>query len=294
MRLSLGPGRLAMVAAVLVLGGCAHAPAACPPLIDGVVWQPSHATARPQGDWHRLGARRLLVQWLEVDQTRFSGAPTPGAHAGPPDWARIGREPWAREVWLGLAGAHDEARARADVARLAARSAQLAAEAARELPLTVSAWYFPVEVDPTWQPEADLRSALRELPRPLWLSAYDSANLGPQALADWVERWLPDDVGILWQDGVGVHARTPAVAVDYARRLADRLGPARVQLIAEAFRPSPGGGFRSAEAGELLPQLRTYEGWPVWVFDGPNYLHPSQVARLREREAAERPCRLVP
>ena len=294
-----GPRRLGvrwrvLLAAAAALSGCAGQPAACPPLLDGVVWQTSHATARPEGDWHRLGARRLLVQWLEVDGTRFAGASpaASGADATPPDWARIGREPWAREVWLGLAGAHDEARARADVGQLAARSAALAQGAARGLPLPVTAWYFPVEVDPTWQPQADLRRALAPLPRPLWLSAYDSANLGPDALADWVERWLPADVGILWQDGVGVHARTPAVAADYARRLAARLGPARLQLIAEAFRPAPGGGFRSASAAELLPQLRAYAGWPLWVFDGPHYLGRAQVAALQALDTAERPgCR---
>ena len=286
-----GARGLALAALALLPSACASVPAACPPLIDGVVWQTSHATARLHGDWHRLGARRLLVQWLEVDGTDFAAESAPAGGAARPDWTRIGREPWARGVWLGLAGAHDEALARADVARLAARSAQLAQGPAGGLPLRVSAWYFPVEIDPTWVPPTDLRRALAALPRPLWVSAYDSANLGADALAGWVERWLPADVGILWQDGVGVHARTPAVAADYARRLAARLGAARVQLIAEAFRPAPGGGFRSASAAELLPQLHAYAGWPVWVFDGPHYLSNTRVAELLALDAVQRSCR---
>lgn len=288
---SSGARWLMLVTAALLTTACESLPLTCPPLVGGVVWQTSHATAELRGDWHKLGARRLLVQWLEVDGTRFTGdAGAPGTTPGP-DWARIGAEPWASEVWLGLAGAHQEAAARADVARLAARSAELARVS---LPVRVGGWYFPVEVDPTWVPAADLRTALHALPRPLWISAYDSANLGPGALADWVERWLPTDVGILFQDGVGVHARSPEVAVDYARTLAERLGRARVQLIAEAFRPAPGGRFRSATAAELLPQLRAYAGWPVWVFDGPHYLDDTLVTQLLALDGAQPGCRQAP
>ena len=49
-------------------------------------------------------------------------------------------------------------------------------------------------------------------------------------------KWLPPDVGVFFQDGVGVHARDARTARRYADTLASRLGKARVRIIAEAFR----------------------------------------------------------
>lgn len=69
------------------------------------------------------------------------------------------------------------------------------------MPVTVSGWYFPVEVDPSWQGAATLGPLLADLPRPLWLSVYDRENIGQEAFADWLETWVPTDLGILFQDG---------------------------------------------------------------------------------------------
>ena len=84
---------------------------------QGIVWQIDNATARPAGDWNLMGVRQLLIQWVVVDDVAFvpdAGVPTA---ANMPDWARIGREPWAKDVVLGLAGYADENRARANVER---------------------------------------------------------------------------------------------------------------------------------------------------------------------------------
>jgi hypothetical protein len=70
------------------------------------------------------------------------------------------------------------------------------------------------------------------------------------------------------------------VARDYLRQLSARLGRARVQVIAEAFRPAPGGGFRSATAAEFLPQLEAYQDWSIFAFDGPHYLSTELVQDL--------------
>ncbi len=249
--------------------------------VDGVVWQLNRSTLRPRGDWHRLGVKRLLVQWTAVDGLSFvdgvAGLPMIGRDT--PDWARIASEPWAREVTLGLSGMHDEARARAVMPTLLKQSPALALAAA-PLPLRVNSWYFPVEIDPTWSSPAGWPQALEALPRPLWISAYDSANLGPDVLADWIARWVPADVGVFFQDGVGVHVREPGVALDYLRVLTRRLGRARVRVIAEAFRPAEGGGFRSATAQEFLPQIDAYRGWPIYAFDGPHYLSDALVDEL--------------
>ncbi|PZW97924.1 hypothetical protein DFS28_10446 [Pseudomonas sp. 478] len=45
-----------------------------------------------------------------------------------------------------------------------------------------------------------------------------------------------------------------------------------VWIIVEAFRPSFGGGFRSASAAELKTQLAAYDGYPLYLFDGPQYV----------------------
>ena len=251
--------------------------------VQGIVWQVDNATADPVGEWHLLGARVLLVQWSIVDDTAFVpnvGLPT-AEHM--PDWARIGREPWAREVILGLAGDADETRARANVERLVRESERVAHVS---LPLNVTGYYFPVEVDPTWGDAHKLAALLQTLPRPLWISVYDRSNVGGKTLADWLASWLPRDVGVFFQDGCGVYARGPAVARQYLDALSERLGPDRVRVIAEAFRPSEHGGFRAASADELRAQLAAYRGYSAYLFDGPHYVSNELARTLAPRAAA--------
>ncbi|WP_324425177.1 hypothetical protein [Ottowia sp.] len=270
--------RRQVLAAAMLPWSAAAAPAAR--RLTGMVWQPSRQTLQPRGNWAQLGIRRLLVQWTAVDNLSF--LPHAGLALQPPplpDWDRIAGEPWAQEVIVGLAGLHAEPLARAALPALVAQSRALCVAAA-PWPLRIGGWYFPVEIDPGWQPPADLPELLNALPRPLWVSVYDSANLGPHALLAWIERWLPTDVGVLFQDGVGVHAREPALARQYLIQLGARLGRTRVQVIAEAFRPAPGGGFRSATAQEFLPQLDAYQDWPILAFDGPHYLNEALIQDL--------------
>ena len=278
-----GP-RAAWLLAALLLCGCQTARPSCASGAAGIVWQPSLQQVDPKGRWEQLGARQLLVQWLEVDDVRFFAAQAPGAPDGAAmpatNWRRVFGEPWARQVILGLAGRNSEEQARRQVVELGQRS-RAVAQAWRHAGLPDPAgWYFPVEVDPTWNGGEALAAALAGLPRPLWISAYDSANRGPEALADWLQRWVPADVGVFFQDGVGVHAREPAVAVQYLDVLSRRLGKQRVRLIAEAFRPGVGGGFRPATAQELGVQLASYRGWPVYLFDGPHYVSEALIREL--------------
>jgi hypothetical protein len=255
-----------------LLGGCA---VQVPP-IEGTVWQVYNENAAPRGNWDRLGASRLLIQWTAVDGIAFrEGTSLPSGNI--PDWNRIAGEPWAREVILGLAGRFDEKSARADIAQLAETSAALAR---LPTPLNVVGYYFPVEIDPTWTEAPQLTALLDTLPRPLWISVYDSANIGPQELADGLLKWLPKDVGVFFQDGVGVHAREAYVARHYVNVLERSLGKGRVRVIAEAFRPRQGGGFRPATIDELRPQLATYAGLPIYLFEGPLYVPPALVDEL--------------
>ena len=263
------------------LAGCADRQAVIPP-IAGTVWQPDGTTLDPRGNWDRLGARELLVQWVAVDGTAFVQNEVMPAVPALPAWQRIAGEPWARNVILGLAGRFDEKAARADIAALAATSAALAR---LPTPLHVVGWYFPVEIDPTWAEASLLAPLLATLPRPLWISVYDSANVGPDALAQGLLKWLPPDVGVFFQDGVGVHAREAGIARRYADVLSANLGVARVRLIAEAFRPKPGGGFRSATIAELRPQLAAYSGYRIYLFEGPRYVQDALVTEIASAQA---------
>ncbi len=253
------------------------------PLVQGTVWQPDNATINPVGQWQRLGAHQLLVQWTAVDNLAF--VPGSDLYTLPvlPEWDRIGKEPWAQEVILGLAGRFDEKLARNDLSKLVDTSVQLAL---LPTPLNVVGWYFPVEIDPTWGQVMQLAKHLERLPRPLWISVYDSANWGAETLADSLSQWLPPDVGVFFQDGVGVHARTAKVALHYADVLVARFGKHRVKLIAEAFRPQIGGGFRSASAEELLPQLAMYKNHSIYIFDGPHYVSDTLIDQLVQGKSA--------
>jgi hypothetical protein len=278
--------------ALLAAGMCAALVAGCSAtrpgeanVAQGVVWQLDEDHLDPHGDWDRLGVTDLLVQWTAVDDVSF----LPGAAKGKsvtasletskrlPDWTRIAGERWARNVIVGLAGRFDETTARAQMAQLIAQSKQLADV---RPPVHIDGYYFPVEVDPTWQGAAALGALLEQLPRPLWISVYDNANIGGAAFAAWLDSWLPHHVGVFLQDGCGVYARGPAAARAYADALAARRGKARVRIIAEAFRPAQGGAFRPATAAELAPQLLAYRDHRVYLFDGPHYVSAQLVRDL--------------
>lgn len=259
------------------LPGCASQPIQPQRIAEGVVWQLDEHTLDLQGNWEKLGVNTLLVQWTAVNGVSYvKGGPWPTA-ARLPDWESIARQPWARNVIVGLAGRSDEASARADFRHLVDVSARMAR---LPTPLNVVGWYFPVEVDSSWQGAHQLAPLLNRLPRPLWISLYDSANVGPDTLARWLDGWLAPDIGIFFQDGVGVHARDAQTARQHADVLIRSLGKARVRIIAEAFRPKPEGGFRSATASELKAQLKHYAGLPVYLFDGPHYLPQALVNEM--------------
>ena len=246
-------------------------------MAEGVVWQLNEQTLDLRGDWNRIGIHNLLIQWTAVNDVSYvRGSVWPEA-ARLPDWESISQQPWARQVIMGLAGYMDEAAARANFSSLVDISAQLAL---LPIPLNVVGWYFPVEVDSSWQDVHQLAPLLARLPRPLWLSLYDNANVGAHTLGLWLGEWLPPDVGIFFQDSVGVHARTAQVARQHAEVLMQYLGNNRLRVIAEAFRPQAGGGFRAATATELSSQLQHYEGLSVYLFDGPHYLPPTLIEEL--------------
>lgn len=274
---------VAATALALAIGltGCADRPVVIPPLA-GTVWQVDNRTVDPRGNWQRTGASELLVQWTAIDGMAYVANGVLPVAPRLPAWQRIAEEPWAKDVILGLAGRFDEKSARAEIASLVAVSVELAK---LPTPLNVKGWYFPVEIDPTWAEAPTLAPLLAQLPRPLWISVYDSANVGPEALMQGLNKWLPADVGVFFQDGVGVHAREASVARHYADVLSSHLGKKRVRIIAEAFRPQIGGGFRSATIRELGPQLAQYDGYRIYLFDGPHYVSDELTQQIASAQA---------
>jgi hypothetical protein len=248
------------------------------PRVKGVVWQLHDSSPRAEGRWHRLGVEELLLQWVAVDGVTYVQAPGFVISKRIPDWARIRKQPWAKTVIVGLSGRFSESRAREELQAVTAESVALSQA---KFPFRVTGWYFPIEVDPTWREAPKLMpAALNRLPRPLWISVYDRANIGPENLATWISSWLPPDVGVFFQDGVGVWARTPPVAREYADQLVKRLGKRRVRVIAEAFRAGAPNSFRAATAPELKQQLQAYRGHSIYLFDAPHYVSNELVDAL--------------
>lgn len=251
-----------------------------PRLLSGIIWQPLIATVDIAGNWDKLGASELLVLWTCLDGKSF--LPGAGLPLQPalPDWQRIARQPWAKDVILGLAGDANEPQARRDIEHLGELSVALARV---PTPLHVVGWYFPVEIDPTWKDAPKLAPVLAKLPRPLWVSVYDTTNKGGTALAQWLNTWLPRDVGVLFQDGVGVFTRNAQTARQYVDALAAELGKKRVRIIAEAFRLTPKSGFRPATLAELQDQFVHYTGYTMYAFEGPHYLPDAMITKLQPR-----------
>lgn len=250
------------------------------PPITGFMWQLHEKAADAKGTWHRLGARELILQWAAVDGIAYVPGLKLRESARMPDWQRIAREPWAERVIVGLSGRMDEQTARRSLPAMLEESL---AVSRLTFPFKVSGWYFPAEVDPVWKEAPKvLPPVLNKLPRPLWISVYDGEGIGAQKFAAWLASWLPPDVNILFQDGIGAHGRSVPLAREYADALASSLGKDRVAVMVEAFRLEKG-KFRPATAAELKPQLAAFAGYRLYLFDGPHYVSERLVEELVAR-----------
>lgn len=268
--------KILIVAAAVLAGPAASARTI--PQVRGIVWQLHEDAPDARGNWHLIGARELLIQWTAVDGVGF----VPGAGqrnaARMPDWRRIAGEPWARRFIVGLSGRTSEEETRRSIPAMVEESLAIAR---MNLPFRPDGWYFPAEVDTSWgEAPQVLPAALARLPRPLWISVYDARSIGAEEFAGWIAQWLPGDVGVFFQDSVGIYTREPGEARRYADALRRRLGRGRVRIIAEAFRSSES-GFRPATAQELAPQLAAYDGYQIYLFDGPHYVPDATVEALR-------------
>lgn len=249
------------------------------PPITGFMWQLHEQMADAKGNWHRLGARELIIQWAAVDGIAYVPGLKLRQSARMPDWERIAREPWAERVIVGLSGRMDEQTTRRSLPAMLQESLEVAR---LTFPFKVSGWYFPAEVDPVWKDAPKvLPPVLNKLPRPLWISVYDGEGIGAQKFATWLASWLPADVNVLFQDGVGAHGRSVPMARQYADALSSELGKARLAIMVEAFRvDKEKGKFRPATAAELRPQLAAFAGHRLYLFDGPHYVPDRVVEEL--------------
>ncbi len=235
-----------------------------PTLIRGMVWQPTLDHPLPSGQWQQLGADTLLIQWTAVDGRAMQPGLGIPAWNGAPDWRAIDGRDWSRERIVGLAGGFDTNAARRDWQALAEQSRRLAAH----LPTPSRGWYAPVEISPDWRDSDAIRGYLARMPRPLSVSIYRDGTLTTAQYVAWVRSWLPDDVGVLFQDGVGTGQSGIEDAAAVASALGDALGPTRVAIIAEAFAPGTHGEFVRAPTTRLAAQLHRYRrlGLPIYVF----------------------------
>lgn len=118
-----------------------------------------------------------------------------------------------------------------------------------------------------------MREALANLPRPLWISIY-SHERQPKRLDLWLKSWLPADVNVFFQDGVGVGTRTPAEARQIADQLVQQFGRKRVVMVMETGSAKAPSATASAPAirGKSSASPRLYRGQRIYAFDGPHYL----------------------
>jgi hypothetical protein len=217
----------------------------------------------------------------------------------------IAQEPWAQEIIIGLPGIFNESSARSSAASLAALGQQFGQ---LQFPSNVKGFYFPIEIDPTWiarpdigqlQGAPEILAPLWELlPRPLYVSVYYGSGIDGSAAADWLVSFIPSDVNVLFQDGVGAFDVSIPLALQRFNQLKSKFGK-RVEIIAECFRVNPvqpapeGEYFVPATAAEITEQMTAYKKLPVWMFDGPSYLTNDIIEQMSGLYVSRPPINLT-
>lgn len=255
-------------------------PAPPAPQFRGMLWQTLNTNVDYRRSWDSLGITKTMFQWVAVDGSSFIPQSILPLHTGQLNLTEIAAQPWASEIVIGLPGIFNEVTARASAADLADLAQQFGA---LTYPSNAIGFYFPIEIDPTWTAAPTVLGPLwAQLPRPLYVSCYYGIGTTTPAetiaAANWLASFIPSDVTLLFQDGVGAHEVSIAEANRRYQELRSVFGSRKVELIAEAFRVNPdyagveGTYFVRATAAQLNQQLTAYSQYPIWLFDGPNYL----------------------
>lgn len=241
----------------------------------GIFWQTLNANVNTRRSWDYIGVTKTMFQWVAVGGQSFIDQNILPEQTNLLDLNAIAQEPWAQEMIIGLPGIFDEATARSSAASLATLGQQFGQ---LTFPANVKGFYFPIEIDPTWTAAPEILAPLwASLPRPLYVSVYYGNGIDGAAAADWLAQFIPGDVKVLFQDGVGAFDVSIPLAMQRFNQLRSKFGK-RVEMIAECFRVNPvqpapeGEYFVPATAAEIAEQMAAYRKLPVWMFDGPSYL----------------------
>lgn len=258
------------------------------PQAGGVVWQTLLSNVALRRQWDTLGVRRVLLQWIAVDGVSFIDNPWLPTYNVKLNLNEFVQNAWAEQVIVGLPGYFNETTARNSLAQMGDWAEKFGT---LSYPSRVAGFYFPVEIDPTWQTaKQDLAPIWDKLPRPLYISAYYGNGIDGEAAAQWLADLLPQDVILMFQDGVGAFDFSLELARSRIRQLENHLGAHRVHVIAEAFRynggwdGTPGEYFLPLEPGEYAERINAYSDLNaarrLWVFDAPNYMSSKLIQQL--------------
>ena len=271
------------------------------PKINGILWQMLLNNVPLRRPWDTLGAGKTLIQWIAVDDYSFVPNPWLPTYNVTLDMTDFASYPFANEIILGTPGYFSEVTSRNNIPKMADLAAKFAT---LEWPTNVKGFYFPVEIDPTWtNAKAVLGPVWDILPRPLYVSAYYGQGIDGEEAAKWLADLLPNDVHLMFQDGVGAFEFTLELAKERLHLLDKYLGKERVHLICEVFKVNPdwegvdGTYFIPLDPEEYTRRVSfyqdIYEEGRLWVFDGPNYIKNSLIDSLQDRPSLSIPTQLV-
>lgn len=253
--------------------------------IDGIFWQTLNANVDYRSRWELLGVTGTMFQWVAVGTTveeMASFLPNdlvsiPNKYSKTLNISDVATYPWAEDIIIGLAGFWGESTSRANTALMTTWATEIAS---LSWPTNVSGYYFPLEIDPTWTDAPTvMQSVFSALPRPLYVSAYYGNNVNTAEAAAWLASFIPSDVTLLFQDGVGAFNVSVPEAAIRINQLIAAFPANKVEIILEAFRVNPnyagvdGTYFLPATANQILEQAASFSKLgKVWAFDGPSYI----------------------
>lgn len=264
-------------------------------LVNGIFWPTQAANVDFRRPWNALGATTTIFQWVAVDGSSFIPNIWLPLNSKQLNLTNIATYPWAAKIVVGTPGLSNQATARTSAASLAA----LAQEYGTLIyPSNVTGFYFPVTFDPSWVAAPTVMAPLWSLlPRPLYVTVFYDSTVDGATGAAWANSFIPTDVTILFQDGVGTYGTDPVLALTQAMQL--KKLHTKLELVTECFRPNPafpgsGSKYIPITVDEYYEQLTHYEGTGLTVhaYDGPDYLDSELIQEIKGLIPTEPPVNL--
>jgi hypothetical protein len=277
------------------------------PPAKGILWQTLANNIGTRRAWQKLGVSKVCFQWLAVDGYSFIDNPWLPTYSKKIDMADVTKQPWASELIVGLPGYFNEATARSSLDSLTDLGQKFGTLGWSG---NIGGFYFPVEIDPTWSAgPAGMAPYWSRLPRPLYVSAYYGYGVQPltpngitaKAAALWLYDFLPKDVNLMFQDGIGAFGYNFATVTERLDALYD-LFQDRLHVICEAntynedYVGVDGTYFRPLTANEYRERLAFHSKWEqrnkLWLFDAPSYLTSNLIQKLQRGDIVNTPVNL--